>query len=249
MNNVFLALLVGLLAGGVGGYAVYAASSDSGAAGPTEGAAVDLTSLDERLGRIEALLDREAPMTLRGAPGAAMDAEAVAVAVAERLEGQMKDSVRDGVRDVWQEMGAPTSAAAEIPGMTRKRKKAATLAEAAADLGLSSTEENDLREIYEATIERALDLLAGKDGDREEVRRDFERIKTDPNARMMMIGKYMPKIMPNIGEFMTMEMDRENKIREAIGEEKAERLKNEFNVSEADPFGISGNMTIEARGR
>jgi hypothetical protein len=250
MNNVLLALVVGLLAGVVGSYAVHTFTS-APSADPIDGAPADLSTLDARLARIEAALDRDEPMTLRGTPGGGLapeDREAVAMAVARQLDAQMKDSVREGVKAAWQDLGEPASAASEVPGIQRRAKKNASLSEAAAELGLSSTEENDLRQIYTDTIDKAIGLLAGEDGDRDEVRRDFERIKQDPNARMGMLGKYMPKIMPNIGEFMSLQADREGRIREAIGDEKAQRLNNDFDIEEADPFGFSGNLRFEARG-
>lgn len=253
MNNVLLALVVGLLAGIGGAFAVHMITTDPSPAEPV-GGSVDLSGIDARLAKIEAALGREDALTLRGSadgggPMSSEDREAIAMSVARQLETQMKGTVKEGVREAWSDMntaGAIEMGARELPGAARVGRKKASIREAAAELGLSSTEENEVRRAYEDSIEKAIDLLAGEDGDREEVRRDFERLQSDPAARMAMFGKYMPKVMPKIGEFVALEMDRRSRIEKAIGADKARRLQNDFDLEEAGP--LSGNLRFETRG-
>ena len=56
--------------------------------------------------------------------------------------------------------------------------------------------------------------------------------------------KYVPKLLPKIGEFASIGMEQDAKITEAIGEEKASQLENRFEVAEGDPFGFSANVRV-----
>ncbi len=247
MNNVVLAIIVGIAAGLAGGFLAGMAQPPTGGSPTGLPSGVDLTTVEMRLDRIEALLElrrEEAGAALHGSaardaaagPGGGLgDAEAVD-ALVERLDTRMRAAVAETVRTTWEEMGA--AAAASDP-FAPPPKKRVTLAEAAAELELSSAEEDDVRRISEDTMEKVVALL-GKDqeGGEAKVREDFQAAKDDPAKSIELMGTYMGRVMSNLGGFIQIGMDHDRKMKEAIGPEKAARLEDEFEVSDLDPYGL-----------
>ena len=190
-------------------------------------------ALAARLERIERLLAQRAE-----APGAATDPASVAVlrkALAEELD---------------QRLGALESrAAGKDAKPPEPKKKRVTLGEAARALELTSAEEAELRRIYAESQEKFLKIVAGPDGDVEAVRRDVEDAKTDPKKRNLVMAKYMPKVLPRIGEFLQVGMEQDAAVQAALGPDKAARLDSGFDVIEANPLGGDAEMRIETSTR
>jgi hypothetical protein len=65
----------------------------------------------------------------------------------------------------------------------------------------------------------------------------------------MMMAKYLPKMLPRIGELMTIRFDQDAAVQAAVGADKAARLDSRFDVVEANPLGAMNEMRIEASTR
>jgi hypothetical protein len=115
-------------------------------------------------------------------------------------------------------------------------------------MGLSRGEEAALRRIYDETGERMLRLLAEPDGDVEAVKRDLEAASKNERGRGVVMMKYLPKVLPKIGEMMAIQAERETRIDEVLGPERADSYQR-YDVVEGDPYGFGGNVRMEARGR
>lgn len=247
MNNVVLAIIVGVAAGLAGGLLAGMTRAPRGVSPAGTLTGVDLTTLEARLDRIEALLqirteETEAALHGSGAreraagPGGGLgDTEAVD-ALVERLDTRMRAAVAESIRSTWEELGA-TSAGPDPIAPPPKKK--VTLAEAAAELALSAAEEDEVRRISEDTMEKVVALL-GKDqeGGEAKVREDFQAAKDDPAKSLELMGTYMGRVMSNLGGFIQIGMDHDRKMKESIGPEKAARLENEYEISDLDPYGL-----------
>ncbi len=244
MNNTVLALLVGLLAGAAGGFVTAQFRiGDSGTSYVGEGD--DGGDIVARLERIEAALDR-AP--LRSAPGLSGTADRSAPggvtgggdaqleALVSRLEERLAPTIRESVKTSLDE--ALESRSGEVFAEAEPAKKKVTLAEAAAELGLTAEEEEAVRRIANETAEEFLKVIAGKDGNVDEIRREFEDAKDDPKKRVAVTTKYMGKVMANIGGLMGVAMSHETKMREALGAEKARKLDDGYDLTDVDPLGL-----------
>jgi hypothetical protein len=202
-----------------------------GAGGPVLEARPEDT-LSTRLERIERLLEAAA----RSRAEAAADPAALALvrkAIGEELEARM---------------GALKPAEGEGKGKAAGKKRV-TLSEAARELDLTSGEEAELRRIYADSQEKILKIVAGPDGDVDAVRREMDEAKKDPKRGAQMMAKYLPKVLPRLGEFMQVGLEREAAVQAAVGPDKAARLDNRFDVIEANPLGGMNEMRIEASAR
>jgi hypothetical protein len=257
MNQLGLSLLIGLVAGAAGALGVHALTKDPSSSDCLVDAA-DTAGIHARLERIEAALKRgglAARPTLRGtAPDAAGGAlalsEAQFDALAARLEARLAPALTKGIDASVQKAMAGTDADwEEVPSGPEPAEvhgqKKATLAEAAAELGLTSEEEEAVRRITEESIEGFFKLLAGKDGAIADVKREFEDARRDPKLKAALAEKYMSRAMSDLGGLITLGLKHDRRMKEAIGPEKAARLERDFEVTDLDPYGLEDLFDFE----
>ncbi len=183
-----------------------------------------------------AALEGSAPMRF------SLDDESLA-----KLKAATKETVKETLAELKSEEPAGELM---LPGRGRRMrpsKKRLSLADAAADFGLSSGEEAELRDIYQDTMDKAVKLIAGEDGDADQVRKDLEAMRTDPSKRVAMMGKYIPKFLPKIGEFIQLDQNRRKRVEETLGKDRARELNNKYDIEEANPTGMGGNMRFETQ--
>jgi len=65
---------------------------------------------------------------------------------------------------------------------------------------------------------------------------------------MKILGKYMGRFMGKLPEFIALGGERDARIQQALGPEKAARLEGDFDVEEGNPLGL-GNVSVGARAR
>lgn len=249
MNNTGVAILVGVLAGVAGAVVVGMVGGSSGGDGvaATAPGTLDLSDLNARLERIEAALDKDAPMgpgalvgTGKGADAAARQAQLaeLAKAVAEQLKPALQDSVKASVGEsVKNAIGSDgVLTLPEVPAAPAKKK--ATMAEVAAELELSADEEEAVRRIAKETTDEFFKLMAGKDETLEDVRREFDDAQNDPAKKGKLVGKYMGRVMENIGGLMGLGLSWQSKMRSAVGAEKAKKIENDYQITDLDPYGL-----------
>jgi len=255
MKNATVTLLLGLLGGVVGAllvHALYDVGGDGVSGTEARSARAVDKDLRARVARLEArapLLDAGTGPTLAGrapvagatpaVPGAAA---ALPTATDEALIARLEPHIEQAVEKKLDEIERQKKEAADAASKT---KKPIPLSEAAARVGLSAGEEDDVRQIYQDAEDRFLAILAGDDGDPAAVRADLERAAQDKSQRSAVMAKYLPRVMPKLGDVLAIETEKQTRIVEAIGEEKAGRLA-EQNVIEARPFGLGGTMRVEA---
>jgi hypothetical protein len=252
MDRWIVALVVGLLGGAGGALATRALFPEA----PTAQESLAGPGHDARLDRIEkALLDLGArgPI-LEAAPGG-RGAEARApgglgLALTGPEGEAFKKALRDELGAALDQHAGKVRAAGEEAARAGKAKepskKRVSLADASREIGMTAAEEEALRRIYSESQEKMMRLAAGENGDVEAVRRDVEEAKRDPKRRNGVMMKYMPRMLPKIGEFMQIQVDQQTAVQEALGPDKAERLDREYDLIEANPLG-GGEMRVESR--
>lgn len=240
MNQTALALLVGLLAGVGGALGVQLATG--GGDGPAPGletASLDLSDIEARLARIESALgqrDLQSSPALAGAgtasPSDGARIEEIVAQLEERLKPALQESVKASVKEAIEESGdALDEAAVDEP-----EKKKRTLAEVAAELNLTAAEEDAVRRIAAETTEEFLKLLTDENTTVDDLKREFEGAKGDPGKQAALGMKYMGKMLGNLGGLITVGLNHERKMVEAIGQERADRMDEEFEVTDLDPL-------------
>jgi hypothetical protein len=260
VERLLLALLAGVLGGAAGAVALdlvrgRADRGPAGAASASDLSAGPWREIDERLARIERSL--ATPATVPGAlAGRAAERGAEADAALAGAAGVPADPATEAhLRRIEERVEAAAERAlakagerAEKPGPAEPPKRRAPLAEVAAEVGLSRDEEAEIRRIYDETGEKFLKLLADPDGDVEAVKRDLEAASKSDRGRGVIMMKYLPKMLPKLGDVLAVQAERETRIADVLGPERAERY-DRFDVVEGDPFGFGGNLRMEARGR
>lgn len=255
MNQTALSIVLGLVAGAAGALAVQFMSggADAGGSGGS-GALADNAGIEGRLDRIEALLRRGRPLTaepaLRGSGGGgdasgaavgAADVDALVARLEERLKPVVQESVKSGLEEAMKE-GGKLGPSIEIK---QPKKKKVTLAEASAELGLSREEEDAVRRIAGETTDEFFKLITDKDQTVEDVRREFEEAKNDPQKKLGLTTKYMGKALGNLGGLITLGMNHDRKMKEAVGPEKARKLERDYQVTDLDPFGLEDMFNFD----
>ena len=250
MNQVALSVLVGLLAGAGGALAVSALqgtpATAPGAALPTQTEPGDLGA---RLDRIERLLEKEmlssgpalrgtAAQPASGPGGAPSDAylDALVAKMEERLRPTIQDSVTASIEKAVGEGDLTLEKPGEAP--PEKEKKKVTLAELAAELQLTAAEEEEVRRITNETTDKFVKLLVDENQSVEDLKREFESARTDPAKQAELSLKYMGKIMGNIGPMIALGLEHDGKMAKAIGKERADKLDEEYEVTDLDPLGL-----------
>lgn len=160
--------------------------------------------------------------------------------VVARIEAGLAATVRAAIA----ETRATEEAAAEA-----ERPKRLPLAEVAQQLELSRSEEAALRELYEDLSRRGLALLAGEDGNVQEVIDDAAAARAEPAKGIALMGKYLGRVLPKMGEFAALESERQQRTKEIVGPEKSERLEREFIPEERDPLGFADGFRIGVSAR
>jgi len=249
VNHPLLVFAVGILGGAAGALGVGLLADRHGPTAPVAATAgrgtEDILARLERLERTGLRVEPPAPV-LEGSGAAAAgeaapDGDAVLVA---RIAPRIEEVVEKKLQAIEEAREAEQEAAKK---QQEARRRPLTLAEAAQQVGLTAREEDAVRQIYQDAETRALGLLAAPDGDVEQVRRDIAEAVRDESARPKVIQKYMPKAMTKLGDFMAVEMEKEARIQEAVGPEKAERL-GDLDVVEGRFMGL-GELTVGAEMR
>ncbi len=262
MERFLALLLASALGGAAGGFLVHTFApgaprpNEIGVMGDASGASIAerLAAIERRLvdGGMESASDAPSlrssgrassvPGVLSGQPTIdTTTMERLAAGVAEKLSQQMKDSVQEALR-------AERDREAEDDEPARPAPRRVTLADAARELDLDAAQEQALRDLYTEIENDAYRLVAGEDGDPEEVRRDVQGAKSDPTKRMQVVGKYLPKVINNIGGVMELDAKRRARTAEIVGPEKADRLNNgEFLIEEQNPLGWEGAFRVGMR--
>ena len=155
----------------------------------------------------------------------------------EAVLAKLDERVDERVKTRFEELASEGGSEGERSGRRGNRRKRVNLEDAARELELSAAEEDELRRIYKDSMDRMLKLAAGEDGDVEAVKRDLEEARKNPMAGRGLMMKYLPKIMNNMGEMLSITTEREAAVVKAVGPEKARRLNSEFDVIEANPIG------------
>ena len=255
MNNVFAALVVGLVAGVGGALTLHLLGGMSGG-DDGDGASVDLAPIEQRLGTIERELQaiRNPPETLtspamregaRTGAGAALPGGDEAV---ESLLAKIDERVGKTVERKFEEMKAGDDEKKEGRNARPERRRV-SLARAAQELELTGQQEDELRRIYQESQDKVFALLAKPDGDPEEVKREIMEAVGTPEGTGKVIGKYMPKVMGSLGEFIGIQTGRRAAINKALGPEKAERLRREYSIEEDDILNLQTTMRMDMGAR
>jgi hypothetical protein len=239
----FLLPLLGALVGAVAG--VFAARAltppDSHAPAAPEARASD--DLREQVAEIRRLLDRPALASAPAAPaagtGTAPAAPAGAVVAPEQVQ-----ALATQIAQALEERKAAAEKAAKEAQAARKRR--VPLAEAARELQLTAAQETEVRRAHEEAVEKYLKLLAEPEGDAESLRRELLAARNDPAKKRAIVTGRLPKFMSKLGEVMAIETERETRIIAAVGEDKADQLR-EYDLEEKDPFELGGNVTVGVR--
>ena len=197
MDRILAFLLAAALGGAGGGFLVHAlappAASDVGVAGAgrlaADNALADqLAGIEQRLDALGAtrglgpgLRPGAAPREGTPPPANVQLDDATIEALAARLDERMKSTVKDAVAEAGAEGG-------ETRSRRRPERKRVALADAARELELSTSQEEALRELYAGMEEKVYAMLAGEDGDPEEVRRDVAMVKADRSKTFEVVG-------------------------------------------------------------
>lgn len=252
MGRIEVVLLAGLLSGAAGGFLVHllggtpstplappaALQRDTGldpqpatasgeprlARAPSEGA---VARIEAALARIEALLSA-AP------PGGTSNAAPSLLARIDQRLAQVEERL------------AATAGGGAAP---EKSKRRVSLEQAARELALSAAEENELRAIYDETFEKACALLANENESAEDVRREIESASGDEARSGVVMFKYLPRFLGKLPDLMALEAERQTRVVQAVGAERAARLSDEFDIEEANPLGVGGNVNVRANAR
>lgn len=248
MNNVFVVALVAAFAGFGGAWAFGQVNSggDAASGAPGTGDAdllreqvTDLKREIELLKNPPATLGADAPEAVRAASS---DQAAVVEAVLEKLDERVDARVASRMEEMAASEGESTERRGPW-GRGRSRKRL-SLEDAARELELSAAEEDELRRIYDESMNRFMKLAAGPEGNVEDVKRDLETMRKNPAAGRGLMMKYVPNMMKNLPEVLAISTEREAAVAKAIGEDKARRLTSEFDVIEANPIGGGFRMNM-----
>ncbi len=80
--------------------------------------------------------------------------------------------------------------------------------------------------------------MAEPESDAETLRRELEAAKDDPGKRAALAMKSLPKMLTKFGDMISIQAERDAKVRAAVGADTAKKLK-AYQVEE-DPFDFGG---------
>lgn len=243
MDRWFLPLAVGVLAG-----ATTALVAHLVAPPPAAHEAAASPEVEARLARIEAslatLAQRGPVLEGRAAP-AGEGLAAAAPAPAAPAGGALSEEFRAALRaELGKALETHASALREAgeeqakAGQAREpAKRRVELAEAAREMQLSRAEEEALRGIYADTQDKLMRLLAKDDAELETMRREMDEATRDPKRRPMVMAKYMPRLLPKLGEVISLQMGQQAAIESTLGADRAAQLESRYDLVEANPMG------------
>jgi|GEM_PF-5014317 len=256
MDRWIAALLAGLV-GGVGGTLAVRQLCPPPAACELEAQASG--GVDARLERIEgslAALAARGPMLEGSAEpaGGRADAGGPGGMGSALLTGPAGEAFKKALREELglvldqrlEKLRASGEESAKSARQKQSEKKRVHLADAARDLELTAQQEDELRRAYAGSQDKMLRLVAGENGDVEALRREVDEAARDPKKRPLIMAKYMPRMLPKIGEFIQIQMEQQVAVEAAVGPDKAARIESEFDLIEANPLGAGGSMQVDA---
>ncbi len=263
MNSILTiaCLTVGVVA--AGGWAVYAATSTDDEA--TVAHRLDLMAkADESLKkieaksiamgkRIEALEARVVPTLESRAPRSTKAFEARVLAkldeqIDERVRAQIDERVTEAVREQIKALPTvpmgPNGAGSPAFLADASPMKVLPLSEIARELGLTSQEENQLRELEEDLASKALELFVDEG---ESVASFKERIATaqgDRTKTEALQASVVSKMVTNIPKVFQLKQQRSRKGEELLGKDRWNKYDNGYQPSDIDVGGLDKLMSF-----
>jgi DnaJ-domain-containing protein 1 len=251
MSRFLVPFVAALLGASAGTYAVLRFAPPTSPAAPAAGEAAADGDVKAELAAIRRWLERpgsvRAPGTLAASPTAATGAGAAPAGTADGSRplttADLEAAVAKAVEATLDERAEADKAAAAAEKAPKPRK---TLAEVARELNLSSAQEDAVRQAYREAGDRLLKVMAEPESDAETLRRELEAAKGDQGKTMGLVTKYMPKFITKLGDVMSIQAERDEKIRKAVGDENVQRLDG-YRIEEEDPFGLDGDVSVGVR--
>lgn len=255
MSRFAVPFVAALLGGAAGTFAVQRLAPPTTTSAPAAGDAATDGDVKAELAAIRRWLERPgaigAPGTLAATPGPAGGAAAgahgagsgAADGARPLTSADLEAAVAKAVEATLEKRAEADKAAAAAEKAPKPRK---SLAEVARELNLSSAQEDAVRQAYREAGDRLLKVMAEPESDADTLRRELEAAKGDQGKTMGLVTKYMPKFITKLGDVMSIQAERDEKIRKAVGDDNAHRL-DDFRIEEEDPFGLDGNVSVGVR--
>lgn len=254
MERSGVAIVAGVL-GGVGAGLAVRFAVPPPAAAPAGPEAATSREVAEQLAEIRRLLDRPPPATpsprapvppsAPGLAGVAKDALAGsgdAASPARPLSPADLQALAERAADAALERRAQKEKEASKPPATSRLP----LSEIAREIGLSSSQETELRETYRSRTDRYLKLLAAPDGDPEAVRRELTDAKGDPDQIEAVKLKYVPRLLGKLADVAAIEAETAGRVSKTLGSKEAVAKYKKFTPEEQDPFGLEANVKVSS---
>jgi len=245
MSRFLLPFVAAALGAAGGTYAVQRWAPAPPSAAPSAAESASDGDVKAELAAIRRWLERPgavgAPGTLAAGsrPGEAAAAVASRPAVtltAADLEAAVARAVETSL-----ETRAEADRAAKAAAAAPKARK--SLAEVARELDLTSSQEDAVRQAYRDATDRLLKVMAEPESDANTLRRELEAAKGDSSKTMGLVTKYMPKFLTKFGDVISIQAERDAKVRTAVGTDKADKF-DRYRIEEEDPFGLDGNVSV-----
>ncbi|MBL9086024.1 MAG: hypothetical protein JNM10_02690 [Planctomycetia bacterium] len=255
MSRFAVPFVAALLGAAAGTFAVQRFAPATPSAAPAAGDATTDGDVKAELAAIRRWLERPgalgAPRTLAASPGpaagGAAGAQGTGTAGADGARpltsADLEAAVAKAVEATLEKRAEADKAAAAAEKTPKPRKP---LAEVARELNLSSAQEDEVRQAYREATDRLLKVMAEPETDAESLRRELEAAKGDQGKTMGLVTKYMPKFITKLGDVMSIQMERDAKIRKAVGNDAAGKLEG-YRIEEEDPFGLDGDVSVGVR--
>lgn len=252
MSRFVVPFLAALLGASAGTYAVLRFAPPTPPAAPAAGETATDGDVKAELAAIRRWLERpgavRAPGTLAASPTGPAGAGAAPAGTAADgsrpiTAADLEAALAKAVEATLEKRAEADKAAAAAEKAPKPRK---SLAEVARELNLSSAQEDAVRQAYREAGDRLLKVMAEPESDAETLRRELEAAKGDQGKTMGLVTKYMPKFITKLGDVMSIQAERDEKIRKAVGDENVQRLDG-YRIEEEDPFGLDGNVSVGVR--
>ena len=252
MSRFAVPFVAALLGASAGTYAVLRFAPPTLPATPAAGETATDGDVKAELAAIRRWLERPGAV---GVPGTLAASPAGSAATDTSAKGAAADGSRPitaadleaalakAVEATLEKRAEADKAAAAAEKAPKPRKP---LAEVARELNLSSAQEDEVRQAYREATDRLLKVMAEPETDAESLRRELEAAKGDQGKTMGLVTKYMPKFITKLGDVMSIQMERDAKIRKAVGNDTAGKLEG-YRIEEEDPFGLDGDVSVGVR--
>jgi hypothetical protein len=250
MDRWLIALIAGIVGGAAGSLAVGLVSKAEPSA-PSHSAAEE-SLLREVRDRLAALEARGSGPSLAGATPAASGGSGAAAAADPTFAAGGAVGVRPVGREEIEAIAARAAELAIEKQEGRKKEEAKanerkklTLAEAARELELTTSQEEELRRIYADATDKALKMMAEPESDAETLRRELDAAKDDPAKKSAITMRLLPKFFTKLGDVMAIETEKNARVVKTLGKEKAAKFER-FQIAEEDPWGIGDSIMVGA---